>query len=214
MHRCVLYNRECKIKQCFNCYQYGHILPQCRAKTVCGSCSGPHKSSECLETEKQCCPVCKGKHKAWDIGCEKIGKKNWDGFERLASSYPPIIKYTDHYLQLKQDKARPMRKVTKRWKQSLLILKKSCPPPAKQQNNVKDQTQHLEEVAEANELLRNRKHHLGAKPQEEEPNLLPHLLGKRTNHHTTLSLGQLWQKPVSSCHNKLFSSLTFGKMLR
>ena len=33
-----------------------------------------------------------------------------------------------------------MRKVTKRWKQSLLILKKSCPPPANQQNNVRDRT--------------------------------------------------------------------------
>ena len=75
MHRCVLYNRECKIKQCFNCYQYGHISPQCRATTMCGSYSGLHKSSECVETEKQCCPVCKGKHRAWDIGCENRKKE-------------------------------------------------------------------------------------------------------------------------------------------
>ena len=39
---------------------------------MCGSFSGPHKSSEYVETEKQCCLLYKSKQKAWDIEC-----KNW-----------------------------------------------------------------------------------------------------------------------------------------
>lgn len=29
LHRCIRYNPACKIKQCFKCYKYGHVLVHC-----------------------------------------------------------------------------------------------------------------------------------------------------------------------------------------
>lgn len=33
MHSCKLYNRDCKIKQCFKCQRYRHIGTQCQSTT-------------------------------------------------------------------------------------------------------------------------------------------------------------------------------------
>ena len=29
IHQCQLYDRACRVKQCFRCYNYGHIGTQC-----------------------------------------------------------------------------------------------------------------------------------------------------------------------------------------
>jgi hypothetical protein len=39
IHQCQLYDRACRTKQCFRCYNYGHIGTQCNASQVCGYCA-------------------------------------------------------------------------------------------------------------------------------------------------------------------------------
>jgi hypothetical protein len=40
-HTCSLYSKLQKIKQCFNCWSYGHIGSQCtKHRKICGKCSG------------------------------------------------------------------------------------------------------------------------------------------------------------------------------
>lgn len=69
---------------------------------MCGSCSGPYKSSECVETEKQCCPVCKGKHKAWDIGCENRKKE----LRRVRRARKQLLTYHQIHRSLSPAQAR------------------------------------------------------------------------------------------------------------
>ena len=45
---CELYDKSCRLKQCFNYYKYGHIGTQCYATQACGYCVEPHPTKECL----------------------------------------------------------------------------------------------------------------------------------------------------------------------
>ena len=73
IHQCQLYDRACRVKQCFRCYNYGHIGTQCNASQVCGYCAEPHESKHCrqkgLEGFAPRCAVCKDAHTAWSNAC-------------------------------------------------------------------------------------------------------------------------------------------------
>jgi hypothetical protein len=42
IHQCQLYDRACRVKQCFRCYHYGHISTQCNVSQTCGYCAEQH----------------------------------------------------------------------------------------------------------------------------------------------------------------------------
>lgn len=73
MHQCQLYDRACRVKQCFRCYNYGHIGTQCNASQTCGYCAEQHETRHCkqkgLEGFHPRCAVCKGAHTAWSNAC-------------------------------------------------------------------------------------------------------------------------------------------------
>jgi hypothetical protein len=73
IHPCQLYDRSCRVKQCFRCYNYGHIGTQCSAPQTCGYCAEQHESKHCgqkgLEWFSPRCAVCKGVHTAWSNVC-------------------------------------------------------------------------------------------------------------------------------------------------
>lgn len=73
IHQCQLYDRACRVKQCFRCYNYGHIGTQCDAAQTCGFCAGLHETKNCsqkgVEGFTPRCPVCKGVHTAWSNAC-------------------------------------------------------------------------------------------------------------------------------------------------
>lgn len=67
------YERQCRLKQCFQCQKYGHIGTQCKAAKTCGYCAQEHSSWECptktnLEATRKCA-VCHGAHEAWSREC-------------------------------------------------------------------------------------------------------------------------------------------------
>jgi hypothetical protein len=69
-HDCELYDRSCKLKQCFRCQEYGHIGTQCNAEEKCGYCAKAHNTRACMEKESDPrpapkCALCKGQHTAW-----------------------------------------------------------------------------------------------------------------------------------------------------
>jgi hypothetical protein len=45
--QCELYDRSCRLRQCFSCQRYGHLGTQCKATTRCGYCAQEHASREC-----------------------------------------------------------------------------------------------------------------------------------------------------------------------
>jgi hypothetical protein len=73
IHQCQLYDRACRVKQCFRCYNYGHIGTQCTASQVCGYCTEQHETKHCrqkgMEGFTPQCAVCKGAHTAWSNAC-------------------------------------------------------------------------------------------------------------------------------------------------
>ena len=68
IHQCELYDRACRVMQCFRCYYYCHITTQCNASQVCGYCAEPHETKHCKQKEVERftpqCAVCKGAHTA------------------------------------------------------------------------------------------------------------------------------------------------------
>ena len=51
IHQCQLYDRACRVLQCFRCYHYGHITTQCNAAQVCGYCAELHETKHCRRKE-------------------------------------------------------------------------------------------------------------------------------------------------------------------
>ena len=70
IHGCCVYNKQCRSKQCFVCWKYGHLSTACPTKETptCGRCSGGHHHKDCT-TEAKRCVVCGGNHEAWNKVC-------------------------------------------------------------------------------------------------------------------------------------------------
>ena len=70
---CELFEAGCKLTQCFNCQQYGHIAKFCRNPTTCGYCAGRHESRSCPGNKAPRflrCGACGEKgHPAWAAEC-------------------------------------------------------------------------------------------------------------------------------------------------
>ena len=66
LHGYMRYNPAYRIKQCFNCYEYGYVLIHCQKNTKCGACSGLHRILECPQDKAQKCPLCSGPHTSWN----------------------------------------------------------------------------------------------------------------------------------------------------
>lgn len=79
-HDCVLYDRLCRLKQCYRCHEYGHIGPQCDAEERCGYCAEKHNTKECMvkltdPKPAPSCVLCKGQHTAWSSACPRRRKE-------------------------------------------------------------------------------------------------------------------------------------------
>jgi hypothetical protein len=67
------YERQCRLKQCFQCQKYGHIGTQCKAAKTCGYCALEHNSRDCpTKADRDAarkCAACHGAHEAWSQQC-------------------------------------------------------------------------------------------------------------------------------------------------
>ena len=66
IHHCQLYDRSCRVKQCFRCHHYGHIGTLCNVAQTCGYCAELHETRHCRRKSEEGfsprCPVCRGNH--------------------------------------------------------------------------------------------------------------------------------------------------------
>ncbi len=49
IHQCQLYDRANRMKQYFNCYNYGHTSTQYNASQICDYCAEQHESKHCMQ---------------------------------------------------------------------------------------------------------------------------------------------------------------------
>jgi hypothetical protein len=97
---CELFARECRLSQCFNCHQYGHIAPKCRGATRCGHCARDHPTRDCnfqgMGPPTQRCGACGTPgHTAWSDDCSLRQK------ERLRVKYALANKQTLYWQEEK-----------------------------------------------------------------------------------------------------------------
>lgn len=72
----IRYSRECKVPQCFKCYEYGHTTRQCRNEEVCRHCAGDHPIKKCANLSgNKTRALCNGNHPTWAQSCEYIKKE-------------------------------------------------------------------------------------------------------------------------------------------
>jgi hypothetical protein len=68
-HKCKVYDKDCRVKQCFNCWQFRHVGRFCRRQLKCKKCVGfSHSHYSCLENKNHCIG-CRDNHPAWSRNC-------------------------------------------------------------------------------------------------------------------------------------------------
>ncbi|EXL90128.1 hypothetical protein FOIG_16598 [Fusarium odoratissimum NRRL 54006] len=71
--QCELYDRQCRVRQCFQCHKYGHIGTQCKATITCGYCAQDHATRDCpTKSDRNAprkCAACNGPYEAWNNQC-------------------------------------------------------------------------------------------------------------------------------------------------
>ncbi len=78
-HRtCKYFDKDCKLKQCFNCQRYKHINRSCKYNRRCAICANFHSESICnISIEKRKCVNCERNHFVWSFQCKiKVDEKN------------------------------------------------------------------------------------------------------------------------------------------
>ncbi len=78
-HRtCEYFDKDCRLKQCFNCQRYEHIDRSCKYNRRCAACADSHSESICnTSIERRKCVNCEKNHFVWSFQCKiRVDEKN------------------------------------------------------------------------------------------------------------------------------------------
>ncbi len=78
-HRtCEYFDKNWKLKQCFNCQRYDHIEKSCKYERRCAACANSHNDNTCTTSiEKRKNVNCDENHFVWSFQCKiRVEKKN------------------------------------------------------------------------------------------------------------------------------------------
>jgi hypothetical protein len=60
---CELFEKNCRITQCFRCFEFGHMGRFCKKKQRCFKCAGKYHAEMCIvPADRRRCANCNGSH--------------------------------------------------------------------------------------------------------------------------------------------------------
>ncbi len=69
---CELFEKNCRITQCFRCHEFDHITKICRKNQRCEKCADKHHIEKCvMSLNRRCCVNCNENHELWRCICLK-----------------------------------------------------------------------------------------------------------------------------------------------
>ena len=82
-NRLMICNRRCQVERtrrepirCLKCQGWNHFAKDCiEEKDTCGNCAGPHRTSSCLTSEKECVSCKTKEHASWSRTCPTFLRK-------------------------------------------------------------------------------------------------------------------------------------------
>lgn len=104
--RSYFFKESLNVKQCFNCWKFGHLAKDCKKETpTCQNCAGEHKEKDCKSTII-CCANCKYAVevlKITNINCNhKAYDKNCEAYKKVVEQLQQRINYPEMYSNNKQ----------------------------------------------------------------------------------------------------------------
>ena len=74
--RCHVERAKREPTRCLKCQGWNHFAKECTVeKDTCDNCAGPHRTSNCLTTEKKCASCKSNDHASWSRSCPTFLKK-------------------------------------------------------------------------------------------------------------------------------------------
>ncbi len=69
---CELFEKNCRITQCFRCHEFDHMTKICRKNQRCEKCADKHHIEKCvMSLNRRCCVNCNENHELWRCICLK-----------------------------------------------------------------------------------------------------------------------------------------------
>ncbi len=79
---CELFEKNCRITQCFRCQEFDHMIRFCRKNQRCVKCAGKHHIKKCVTSlNKRRCANCNENHELWRRICLKWRQQMKQAFE-------------------------------------------------------------------------------------------------------------------------------------
>lgn len=88
---CELFERDCRITQCFKCWEFEHMIKVCKNDEKCLKCAGKHPFEGCVaSSHRRRCANCNESHELWKRLCLtwKLQKKrSEEAFRNRSTRY-------------------------------------------------------------------------------------------------------------------------------
>ncbi len=79
---CKLFEKNCRITQCFRCHEFDHMTKICRKNQRCEKCAGKHHIEKCvMPSNRRRCINCNENHELWRRICLKWRQQMKQAFE-------------------------------------------------------------------------------------------------------------------------------------
>ncbi len=93
---CKLFEKNCRITQCYRCFDFDHMTKFCKNEKCCFKCTDKHHIKKCIVSmNKKWCANCNNNHELWRYSCLKWKlqiKQSEEIFQNRSIKYSEVLK--------------------------------------------------------------------------------------------------------------------------